>query len=163
MGAWPDAAPDVGGRTGGKFAERPDPARCPNHRLSLRPGADPMIDADAGSDIHSGFDVPAVGVDGCRGGWVCVTRLGHGAPQILVVDCFASVLDRWPDAVIAVDMPIGLPRAGSRACDGLARSRLGRRRSSVFPAPVRPALHARTNAEASALHRAVDGRGVSAQ
>ena len=65
--------------------------------------------------------------------------------------------------VIAVDMPIGLPDAGSRACDIEARRRLGPRRSSVFAAPVRAVLHERSYVDALALHRATDGRGLSKQ
>jgi predicted RNase H-like nuclease len=65
--------------------------------------------------------------------------------------------------VVAVDMPIGLPDAGARACDVQARRRLGPRRSSVFAAPVRSVLHERSYIEALALHRATDGRGLSKQ
>ncbi len=83
------------------------------------------------------------GVDGCRTGWV-VARDGCAD----VVATFAAVLDRLPpDAVVAIDIPIGLPRnyaPGGRECDRLARRLLGRLRgSSVFPAPPRSALGAR--------------------
>jgi predicted RNase H-like nuclease len=66
-------------------------------------------------------------------------------------------------AAIAVDMPIGLPDRGPRACDIAARQRLGARRSSVFPTPVRAALDAPTYAEALARSRAASGRGLSRQ
>jgi predicted RNase H-like nuclease len=90
------------------------------------------------------------GVDGCRGGWVVVTE---GAAD--VVPTFAAVLASLPgDAIVAVDIPIGLAdryERGGRACDRQARAALGRRRaSSVFPAPPRPALGARTLVEARA-------------
>ena len=42
--------------------------------------------------------------------------------------------------LVAVDIPIGLPKAGPRACDVAARRVLRERRSSVFPAPCRAAL-----------------------
>jgi predicted RNase H-like nuclease len=51
-------------------------------------------------------------------------------------------LDPTP-AVIAVDIPIGLPetiRPGGRACDRQARQLLGRRASSVFSPPSRSIL-----------------------
>jgi predicted RNase H-like nuclease len=67
-------------------------------------------------------------------------------------------------AALAIDVPIGLPDAGPRACDAAARRELGRpRSSSVFPAPVRPALAAASRQQASEITRAVDGRGVGAQ
>jgi predicted RNase H-like nuclease len=79
-----------------------------------------------------------------------------------VVTSFADVLALEP-AAIAVDMPIGLPQAGSRACDVLTRLRLGARRSSVFAAPIRPVLAATSYADALAISRSVDGRGLSRQ
>jgi predicted RNase H-like nuclease len=52
---------------------------------------------------------------------------------------------------VAVDMPIGLPAAGPRACDVEARRRLGPRRSSVFPAPARRFLHAASFGDVTGL------------
>lgn len=69
---------------------------------------------------------------------------------------FADVLDELPgDTVVAVDIPIGLAdryEVGGRECDRLARARLGPvRGTSVFPAPPRPALGARTLTETRSL------------
>lgn len=89
-------------------------------------------------------------------GWLQVTGVrGLGA---VIDDVAAGRL-----AALAVDMPIGLPDAGPRACDLAARRRLGPRRASVFPTPVRAALGAPTYAEALARSRAADGRGLSRQ
>jgi predicted RNase H-like nuclease len=60
-------------------------------------------------------------------------------------------------------MPIGLPDAGPRPADGAARRRLGPRRSSVFPTPLRAVLAATDYPDALARSRAVDGRGLSKQ
>lgn len=81
----------------------------------------------------------AVGVDGARGGWVAATRGGvQGFAR------FADVLRAHPDALVMVDIPIGLlaTRAGSgdRPCDKEARRALGPRRASVFPPPRRDQL-----------------------
>ena len=44
-------------------------------------------------------------------------------------------------AVFSIDIPIGLTDSGPRQCDIQARRLLGARRgTSVFPAPIRPAL-----------------------
>lgn len=76
---------------------------------------------------------------------------------------FADLL-ALPAAVVAVDIPIGLPSgAERRGCDVAARERLGAQRSSVFFAPPREALPARTHAEACALSRAAGGAGLSLQ
>ena len=68
----------------------------------------------------------------------------------MVVPAFTDVL-ALVDGVIAVDMPIGLPASGRRACDAAARAALGPRRSSVFPVPVRSALVAATFADVTGL------------
>ena len=91
--------------------------------------------------------VPVAGVDGCRRGWVVVDD--HGAA---VYASFAAVLAALPDdTVVAVDMPIGLVdehEPGGREADRAARTALGPKRSSVFSAPPRCVLGARTLSEA---------------
>jgi predicted RNase H-like nuclease len=60
-------------------------------------------------------------------------------------------------------VPIGLPERGARDCDVEARRLLGVRASSVFPAPIRPMLAARSQAEASRVRTKVEQKGVSIQ
>jgi len=106
------------------------------------------------------------GVDGCPGGWVAVSQdLETGEVSAAVHDRIDSLFESaTPPAVVAIDIPIGLADAGPRECDRLARKVLGwPRSSSVFPAPVRPALEATSRAQASDITRAVDGRGVGVQ
>jgi predicted RNase H-like nuclease len=91
-----------------------------------------------------------------------VPERDDGPTSVHVVTSFADVLALRPCA-IAIDMPIGLPDAGRRACDVAARAQLGVRRSSVFPSPIRPMLDASSYAEAVAIGRRVDGRGLSRQ
>jgi predicted RNase H-like nuclease len=104
------------------------------------------------------------GVDGCRGGWVVALVPEQGGPpsSLHFVTTFADVLALEPVA-IAVDMPIGLPATGPRTCDVETRRRLGVRRASVFPAPIRPMLDAATYEQALAIGRTADGRGLSRQ
>ena len=104
------------------------------------------------------------GVDGCRTGWVVAVGPATGVEpvDVRVVRSFADVLALDVD-VIGVDIPIGLPASGVRACDVAARRLLGPRRSSVFPAPARAVLGAATWEEANARSRAVDGRGLARQ
>ena len=66
------------------------------------------------------------------------------------------------EALIAIDIPIGLTDGGPRACDVEARRRLGRPRgSSVFPAPCRSALPATTYRQACRLSRRALGAALS--
>lgn len=64
---------------------------------------------------------------------------------------------------LAIDMPIGLLDRHPRCCDVEARRRLGPRRSSVFPAPVRAALGAADYDEACRRSQAVSGQALSKQ
>jgi predicted RNase H-like nuclease len=104
------------------------------------------------------------GVDGCRTGWVVAigAATGGGPVDVRVVPAFAEVL-ALDLAAVGVDIPIGLPPAGVRACDVETRGLLGPRRSSVFPAPPRAVVGASTWEEANARSRAVDGRGLPRQ
>jgi len=86
-------------------------------------------------------------VDGVRGGWVAATVSTAGDAVVdvrwLVLAHFAPLVaatEDVPGAVLAVDMPIGLPEHGPRQCDRDARRLLGPARSSVFPAPTRTVL-----------------------
>ncbi|WP_152053420.1 DUF429 domain-containing protein [Tautonia marina] len=105
------------------------------------------------------------GADGCPGGWICIV-LDRETSAVTPLLCRSSeeLLTIRPEpSVLAIDMPIGLPDAGDRDCDRIARTLLGPRRSSVFPAPIRPSLVAVTQQGADAISRAIVGRGVGAQ
>jgi predicted RNase H-like nuclease len=106
------------------------------------------------------------GVDGCRGGWLCVLAPGDGAPlAALVAGSFGALLERLPDdSLVAVDIPIGLASFGARRCDVEARRCLGRgRASSVFPAPLRAILAAGSYDDACARRQAIEGARMSRQ
>ncbi len=93
------------------------------------------------------------GVDGCRNGW-CVVLAGDEL-RSRVVATFAEVL-ALPEKprVIAIDMPIGLPRVPGRAADVLARRLLPGRASTIFSPPARAALDAGDYAATCAANRA---------
>jgi predicted RNase H-like nuclease len=106
------------------------------------------------------------GVDGCRGGWLCVAAAGDGAPlAAMVAPSFDALLRRLPaDTLMAVDIPIGLASRGARRCDVEARQRLGPGRGgAVFPAPLRTVLAEATYDRAGARRAAIDGVRMSRQ
>ena len=102
------------------------------------------------------------GVDGCRTGWVAVFVRPAGVQssadvRLRVVPRFAQVL-LAPEApaVVAVDIPIGLPaRAGygGRAAENAVRPLLGARQSAVFSVPSRTAIAAEDYREACRIAR----------
>ncbi|GAA1246613.1 DUF429 domain-containing protein [Oryzihumus leptocrescens] len=112
------------------------------------------------------MSVRVLGVDGCRTGWVGIVLDGghvtavHGATITEVLD--AAGRDGGL-ACVGVDMPIGLPDAGRRQADVLARKALGPRWQSLFLTPVRPALLTADFAEAVAVNRELAGEGLSRQ
>lgn len=106
-----------------------------------------------------------LGVDGCPGGWlgaVVTTGRRTSVEWVLLADAAALLALAATCSATGVDMPIGLAD-GPRRCDVEARARLGPRRSSVFPAPVRAVLGAGSYAEACAVSREVSGRALSLQ
>lgn len=92
-------------------------------------------------------DVWLAGVDGCPGGWVVAFGRPDGEVQPpRVVPRFGDIVF-GPErpAIIAVDMPIGLPErspAKGRLAENDVRAHLGDRRSSVFRIPSRRAVYA---------------------
>ena len=121
---------------------------------SVTPAAEPFLPAlpTPGRSI--------AGIDGCRAGWVMVRRdaVGcFGAPVVV------AALDDLPPADMAViDIPIGLPESGRRACDPAARAMLGPRRNSVFTGARRPLLSIGSYEEANAWGKR-DGEGLTRQ
>lgn len=134
---------------------------APEAEEGRRPGA------GSGTD---GRDTIVLGVDRQAGSWVGVVlpvsgrgeaRLVSGADLRTVV---ARARSQAPVALVAVDIPVGLPDTGDRRADVLVRQRLGHRGSSVFPTPVREALAADTYAQAREVSVArTGGRSLSAQ
>lgn len=98
-----------------------------------------------------------VGVDGCRAGWIAARlSLKTGALSAHFAQTFETVLATARDArAIMVDMPIGLPDAGKRACERDARRLLRPlRHASVFSPPRRPILDFADYAAANAWGKA---------
>ena len=103
------------------------------------------------------------GVDGCRAGWIAMVKDGASIePRLCVTDEELHALFK-ECAVAAVDIPIGLAERGPRSCDHHARRFLGRRASSVFPAPLRPLLALSEYGEANRVARKLQNRGISKQ
>ena len=110
------------------------------------------------------------GVDGCRAGWLCVVVEAESgaAREAFIVPAIGALLGREDLAMIAIDIPIGIPgiaEPGGRACDALLRRQLGARQSSVFAVPARAAIAELDYASASeaALAHSQPARKVSRQ
>ncbi len=107
------------------------------------------------------------GIDGAPGGWmVAAGTLDAAEPPKLA---FHPTLDALIAEVgstishIVVDMPLGLSADGNRTADRDARDRLGSRRATFFPTPVRAVLDHDDFDSANAASREVSGRGLSMQ
>jgi len=105
------------------------------------------------------------GIDGCKLGWLCISRdFSAGVVDSAVYADAEKLVQQEPlPDIIAVDIPIGLTSSGYRQCDVDARKLLGKRKSSVFPAPIRPVLGLSSYSQANALHKEITGKGMSKQ
>lgn len=116
--------------------------------------------------VNEGLTQPdtrtVAGIDGCRSGWAVVAGPSARRASCQIVPS-PEALDRFR-GILAIDMPMGFPDEGTRACEMLARERLPTtRKSSVFPVPPRAALNAATFEDALAIAHAKSGRGISKQ
>lgn len=97
------------------------------------------------------------GVDGCRTGWIAVLMRVDDphTHRIVTAPTLAAIADAQEQpAVIAVDMPIGLPehtQGSGRLPEQLIRPLLGQRQSSVFAIPSRRAVEAEDYGNACAV------------
>ena len=117
------------------------------------------------------------GVDGCKAGWFYYSIDANGAVDGDVVAQLKQVVEMaQPSDRIFVDIPIGLldgeqRKHGERRCDVCAREQLGKRRSSVFPAPIREIMTACEGKDdesrkgvfrcGSDINREASGKGLS--
>ncbi|WP_082885408.1 MULTISPECIES: DUF429 domain-containing protein [Methylomonas] len=107
-----------------------------------------------------------IGIDGCKSGWLYV---GLDDDLNWTIDIMANISELSAlsrnSTLILIDIPIGLREAGriERLCDLEARKNLEGRRSSVFPAPSRPALNGPTYRECSQINFEITGRKLSQQ
>ena len=98
---------------------------------------------------------------------MAVAGTSRGAP--VEFSSWRSFGDLWAEAcvqdiaVVAVDMPVGLPGVERRTADAEARAMLGPRRSSLFWTPPLCVLEAGDHTEANRRSREGTGWGVSAQ
>lgn len=93
------------------------------------------------------------GVDGCPRGWLVafVRRVGDDIRIRIEPDFTAILAAPEQPAIIAVDMPIGLPARigpGGRGPERAVRPLLGERQSSVFSVPSRQTIYTNDYREA---------------
>lgn len=107
-----------------------------------------------------------VGVDSCKGGWIALGLSSGSFDHASLHPHLADVLDAYADcAVVAVDIPIGLPSpdAWVREADVAARLFIGCRRSSVFMTHPRVVLCEPTHQAAIDRCRKLGKPSITAQ
>lgn len=109
-----------------------------------------------------GAGVAVTGIDGYPRGWVAVDLDAEGKARARASRLLGDLVD--PDAaVVAVDIPIGIPEEGRRSADLEARRFVGGRRSAVFFTPPRAVLEAETYEEARQVAVVATGKSISSQ
>lgn len=108
-----------------------------------------------------------LGADVCQGAWAGIATDGHSVRGLYASDITelvaAAAAERDEPAVVAIDIPIGLPTSQPRLADQSARDFVGPRRASVFTTPIRAALEAPDYATARSVSVAATGASLSAQ
>lgn len=110
--------------------------------------------------------LPVAGVDGARDGWVVAEWSENSGLSTSLIASIAPLVERLRAGTLGylvIDMPIGLAIDGARPVDQLARARLGARRATFFPTPVRAVLEHESWESANAASRDVSGKGLSKQ
>lgn len=107
-----------------------------------------------------------LGVDGCPGGWIGALVRGRSVEWRMLSD--AATILAVDAAVIAMDIPIGLPEPGAgfrRLADLAARDflRPSGAGNAVFFTPVRAVVAAATYDRGNVLSRELTGHGLSKQ
>ena len=109
---------------------------------------------------------PVLGVDACSSGWVGVLLGPQGRPTVHVAATISALValvhETARPAVVAIDIPIGLPDHGGRRADAEARRELVGKGSSVFSTLTRAAYQAGSYEEARAANLAATGGDSSA-
>lgn len=106
-----------------------------------------------------------VGIDGCKDAWISVS-LDTNSRQLVWNKYYhiSDILEQNKIAnIFGIDIPIGLTKEGPRTCDIEARKLLGKRRSSVFPAPILAVLGAKDYKNACDIRYGIEGKKVSQQ
>lgn len=114
-------------------------------------------------------ELPVLGVDACSSGWVGVLLGPDGRAPVYVARTITELVELVGEtsapAVVAIDIPIGLPDTGGRLADAEARRELVGRGSTLFSTLTRSAYEAETyeSARAANLAATSDGASASAQ
>lgn len=104
----------------------------------------------------------ALGLDGCKAGWVAAWVDSDGRTDFSVLPRIDGIEAIGADAVM-IDMPIGLPESGYRACDRAARRSLGEDYRKVFLGVRRPLLGLANDYSSANRWAKRDGAGISKQ
>jgi acyl-CoA thioesterase len=106
--------------------------------------------------------VAVTGIDGYPHGWVAVDLDAEGTATARASRRLGELVDPGA-AVVAVDIPIGIPEQGRREADLEAQRFVGARRSTVFFTPPRAVLEAETYEEARRVAVVATGKSISSQ
>ncbi len=105
-----------------------------------------------------------LGVDGCSKGWFLISIDNDGNFEFNMFDHIDRLWNEYKNSsLILIDIPIGLPHWRKRLCDAEARRILGKRGSSVFPAPSREAINQSDYDRACAMNEKILGKKLSKQ
>jgi 2-phosphosulfolactate phosphatase len=135
-------------------------------RITIERSSHAQIPQTSSRGHQSQPGMPALGIDGCAGGWI-VASLGsqwHASTPRVEFEIHPTLdfLESLTPSRVCIDIPIGLSRA-PRTCDMLARRALLGAASRVFTPPCREVLACVDWIDANAMSRKLTGKGLSKQ
>ncbi len=107
-----------------------------------------------------------IGIDGCRDGWFYVSLHRDRQYDFGILSSISEIENIANEySRVLIDIPIGLREKNplERLCDKAARKLLGKKGSSIFPAPSRLSLGKKEYRSASLANQKHTGRKLSKQ
>ena len=104
------------------------------------------------------------GIDGCKAGWIVAEEIHKNELNITLFKSLSQleILTR-NEATVGIDIPLQIHDKGFRKADSEARALLKSRASSIFSAPAKKTLLAKTYKDACEVNFSVCGKKISKQ
>ena len=104
------------------------------------------------------------GIDGCKAGWILAEEIHKNELNVTLFKSLSQLeILTKNEATVGIDIPLQIHDKGFRKADSEARALLKSRASSIFSAPAKKTLLAKTYKDACEVNFSVCGKKISKQ
>jgi len=104
------------------------------------------------------------GIDGCKAGWIVAEEVNKNELKIRLFSSLSQLeILAKNEVTVGIDIPLQIHDRGFRRADSEARALLKSRASSIFSAPAKKTLLAKTYTDACEVNFSVCGKKISKQ